>query len=218
MLASFFVLFAFIFTILPFISKILLSKSQKGNNQDSSIISTITGAFAWHIVSVFLLLIMFNMADIIGSKIHNGFVKETCFKEIFWNMDMNESSVERGSKAMLNRLSHAMNKTYDIPNNQMFQIYGSYTLIRTLYIIIQTTYALLPLVVFFYAVFEGYRSLDKKKEESSFSMLLHMMTYVLVAFFFYVVWINITELGMFLPDGTSLENEKINWWKSAFGT
>jgi ABC-type multidrug transport system fused ATPase/permease subunit len=197
-IATFFGLMAFVFSTVPFLIGIISEFSQKGGNTDKSVYKALITAFSYHVIAVISVLVVYSGLEIFLKNVQDNFIRQRCMAEIFW--------------AAKDKTLVFQNVNASVGDDN-YQLNGAYSLLRTVYTIIETFYALLPIIVIVFSLYVGYSSLDKRRNEvSTYSMLLQLIGYVIVGLFFYIAWLTLADVAMFLPDNESLMSIKNNWW------
>ena len=197
--ATFVGLICFVFTTFPFVIILLLNFKKEQGNNDKSIIGTLVSAIGVHLLATVALVTLITMLDIVN-KSEDNFLKEKCMQSIFWKVE-NKSSIFTTVGAAADEV----------------QAEGAYFVLYSMHFLIELFYAFLPFMVMFFAVFLGYQAALKRQQNDTFTIMTSILSYIIVATIVYLAWIQIANIGMFLPSGESLTSQKNDFWKDLLG-
>jgi hypothetical protein len=199
--ATFIGLIAFVFTTLPFVAFVIggIFKDENRNN-DKSINEILLNAFGWHLFSVIVLILLFNLLQIVTSNMEADLIKVKCMQGIFWVAE-NKASVLATASASAGE----------------YQVEGAYSFLKTTYILIQLFYAFIPIFIVFLSAYIGWEVASKKQDANFFNILVSIIGYTILGLFVYTAWIFTADVGMYMPSGSSLFDLKNTYWKSLFG-
>lgn len=186
---------ALAFTFLPFLFVVTngMLKANSGHNaHSSSVLSVFVVAFIVHTISCAMFIVGIELLDILAAptKGTDNYLKNTIFKEIFWNkVSVSGSAILGGVK---------------------LQLYVVQCVTQVLFVV--------AILLAFICGF-SYAFIQLKRDVGQFdytSLAVWTLISTTVALFVYLIWAEIASFALFMPDGRSVLSETRSIFNDAF--